>query len=340
MMKTALGATFDVDRDLFAFTSRFMEMSNGAKVHYVDEGKGDVTFLMLHGNPTWSFLYRKLISGLASDHRCVALDYPGFGLSTAPAGFDFTAASHYKVVAEFVERLELEHVILVVQDWGGPIGFALASEHPNLVTCVVLGNTWAWPLRGDRRMEQFSAIMGGPVGRVMARTFNGVWRLFMMRGFRRKPARNVMAMYAAPFRTGDRIQTSIFPRELIKAVELEQQAEHGLESLRDRPALLLWGTKDFAFKDTERRRFEDAFADPRTVLLDASHFWQEDQPDVAVHEIRQWLRGLCLREPITANPAAITLDNPGSSGARLVAGGALQVVHSEPRLLEEKVEGR
>ena len=108
MNESDLGATFDVDRDLFPFTSRFMEMSNGAMVHYVDEGKGDVTFLMLHGNPTWSFLYRKLISGLTPDQRCVALDYPGFGLSTASAGFNFTAASHYKVVSEFVERLGVE----------------------------------------------------------------------------------------------------------------------------------------------------------------------------------------------------------------------------------------
>ncbi len=84
----------EVDRDLYPFTSRFMELSNGAKVHYVDEGKGEVTFLMLHGNPTWSFLYHNLLTGLAPDHRCVTLDYPGFGLSTAPAGFDFTAASH------------------------------------------------------------------------------------------------------------------------------------------------------------------------------------------------------------------------------------------------------
>ena len=96
-------------------------------------------------------------------------------------------------------------------------------------------------------------------------------------------------LLAAPFRTGDRIQTSVFTRELVKAVELEQQAERGLESLRERPALLLWGTKDFAFNDTDRRRFEDAFVNHRTVLLDASHFWQEDQPDIAVHEIRQWL---------------------------------------------------
>ncbi len=282
--------TFDVDRDLYPFKSRFMKLSNDARVHYVDEGKGEVTLLMLHGNPTWSFLYRNLISGLASDHRCVAIDYPGFGLSVAPVGFDFTAANHYKVVAELVGRLGLEHVVLVMQDWGGPIGFALAADHPDLVDGVVVGNTWAWPLRGERRMEVFSRIMGGPVGRVMARAFNGVWRFFMMRGFRRKPARNVMAMYAAPFRTGDRIQTSIFPRELIKAVDLEQQAERGLESLRERPALLLWGIKDFAFKDTERSRFEDAFANHRTVLLDASHFWQEDQPDTAVHEIREWLQ--------------------------------------------------
>ncbi len=70
--------TFEIDRDLYPFTSRFMELSNGAKVHYVDEGEGEVTLLMLHGNPTWSFVYRNLITGLAPDYRCVAVDYPGF----------------------------------------------------------------------------------------------------------------------------------------------------------------------------------------------------------------------------------------------------------------------
>jgi len=280
---------FEIDRSLYPFTSRFMELGDGTTLHYIDEGEGSPALVFLHGNPTWSFLYRRLIAGLAPDHRCIAVDYPGFGLSTPAPGFDFTAAEQARVVAEFVERLGLRRVVFVMQDWGGPIGLALAADRPEVVSGVVLGNTWAWPLAGDRRLAFFSRIMGGPIGRTAARAVNGVWRFFMARGFAHPPTAEILAMYAAPFANGGRIQTAIFPRELIAAVELERKAERGLHAMGDRPALLLWGSRDFGFRDAERSRFERALPDHRTVLLDAGHFWPEDQPDVAVRSIRRWM---------------------------------------------------
>lgn len=228
---------FQVDRQLFPFESRYLRTRDGATVHYVAEGAGDVTLLMLHGNPTWSFLYRHLIAGLRDQVRCIALDHPGFGLSVAPPGYDFSAARQHQVVAEVVERLGLDRVVLVVQDWGGPIGLALAADRPDLVAGIIAGNTWAWPLRGDRRMATFSRIMGGPIGRTRAVRFNGVWRFFMRRGFRQRPPAEVMAMFEAPFREGDRTPTSVFPRELVAAEELERRAERGLAAVGDVPAL-------------------------------------------------------------------------------------------------------
>jgi haloalkane dehalogenase len=112
--------------ELFPFESRFLDV-RGANVHYIDEGDGPV-FLALHGNPTWSFLYRHIVRGLADRFRCVALDYPGFGLSTAPAGYRYTIAEHARVVDGFVEQLALREVTLMVQDWGGPIGFWVATR--------------------------------------------------------------------------------------------------------------------------------------------------------------------------------------------------------------------
>jgi haloalkane dehalogenase len=104
------------DEDLFPFESHSLEI-DGSVVHYVDEGES-VPLLMLHGNPTWSFLYRKLISGLSGTFRCIALDYPGFGLSTAPRGYTYTAAEHSAVVEGFVDQLGLDDIVLVVQDLG------------------------------------------------------------------------------------------------------------------------------------------------------------------------------------------------------------------------------
>jgi hypothetical protein len=94
-----------VNDELFPFESRFVEI-DGALVHHIDEGEGPV-FLGLHGNPTWSFLYRHIVQGLEGQFRCLALDYPGFGLSTAPAGYRYTVAEHARVVESFIERLGL-----------------------------------------------------------------------------------------------------------------------------------------------------------------------------------------------------------------------------------------
>jgi len=106
--------------ELYPFESRYARIGD-ARVHYVDEGAGP-TLLLLHGNPTWSFLYREIIKELRSQFRCIALDYPGFGLSVAPAGYGFTPAEHADVVEDFVKQLDLGAVTMMVQDWGGPMG--------------------------------------------------------------------------------------------------------------------------------------------------------------------------------------------------------------------------
>ena len=113
-----------VDDKLFPFKSRFVELS-GNVVHYVDEGEGPI-LLMLHGNPTWSFVYRNVIAELSGSFRCIAPDYPGFGLSTPAPGYEFHPADHARVVGEFVDRLDLRDVTLIAQDWGGPIGLTAA----------------------------------------------------------------------------------------------------------------------------------------------------------------------------------------------------------------------
>src|SRR6185369_4619361 len=94
-----------VPDELYPFESHFAEIG-GARVHYVDEGTGPV-LLLLHGNPTWSFLYREIIRDLRSSFRCIAVDYPGFGLSTARAGYGFTPREHSAVVEKLVLALEL-----------------------------------------------------------------------------------------------------------------------------------------------------------------------------------------------------------------------------------------
>lgn len=155
--------------ELYPFESRYLCVED-ACVHYVDEGSGP-TLLLLHGNPTWSFLYREIIKALRSEFSCVAIDYPGFGLSTPPPGYRFMPAEHAHIVETFVQQLDLSAVTTMVQDWGGPIGFALALRHPDRFSRFVIGNTWAWP-KSDPGSQVFSRVLGGALGGYLIQRHN------------------------------------------------------------------------------------------------------------------------------------------------------------------------
>jgi haloalkane dehalogenase len=274
--------------ELYPFESRYAEVG-GARVHYVDEGSGPPV-LLLHGNPTWSFLYRDVIAGLRDRFRCIAVDYPGFGLSQAPPGYGYTPAEHAGVLEQLVERLELGDVTMMTQDWGGPIGFAVATRHPGRFTAFVVGNTWAWP-KSDPGTQAFSRLLGGPIGRYLILKRNVFVERILPGGVRRKRLPDaVMEAYRGPFPTPEsRRPVHVFPREILGSRPFLAEVERGLPGLRDRPALIVWPTKDVAFRDRERRRWEEVFPDHRTVSLEgAGHYIQEDAADEIVAAIENW----------------------------------------------------
>ena len=196
------------------------------------------------------------------------------------------------LLEQFVDRLGLTDLTLMVQDWGGPIGLGLAGRRPELVRRLIIGNTFAWPLNGARRIEIFSWVMGGPIGRSLTLMFNFVPWFFFTRGFARKTSPEVLAMYLAPWRKRERrIAAFVAPRQLIAASPYLREVEANLPKLASRPALIVWGGKDFAFRDAERQRFENTFLTHKTVLLpNASHFLQEDAGEEIAELIRQFLR--------------------------------------------------
>lgn len=280
---------FEVDQRLFPAEHRFLDL-DGTPIHYVSEGSGE-TLLFLHGNPAWSFLYRKMIAALSPEFRCVALDFPGYGMSGVPAGYTFTPREHSLVLESFVERFGLADITMMVQDWGGPIGFGFAGRRPDLVRRVIIGNTFAWPLVDLPRIQVFSWIMGGPIGRTLTRWFNFVPRFFFWRGFAVTPEPEVLDLYMAPWRDPKRREPAVVgPRQLIAAAPYLAEVEAGLARLAGKPALIVWGTRDFAFDQKERIRFEKAFPKHRTVLLDAaSHFLQEDAGDLIADHVRRFM---------------------------------------------------
>ena len=282
-----------VDPKLFPFESRFTEIE-GATVHYVDEGDGPV-LLMLHGNPTWSFLYRHLIAGLKDRFRCIALDYPGFGLSTAPDGYGYTAAEHSHVVESFVTSLGLDGITPVVQDWGGPIGFSVAVRNPERIRAFVIGNTWAWPVQGNPRFEVFSRLLGSQlVGGFLVKNVNVFHRVFLTAGMtRKKPTADERRMYDMPHPTSaSREAVHVMPWEILSARPLLEEIQAGISRVADRPALLVWGNRDPAFRKPELIRWQRTFPNHRTVILEgAGHYIQDDAPEEIVAAIKEWWPG-------------------------------------------------
>jgi haloalkane dehalogenase len=277
-----------VPDELYPFESRYAEVADSL-VHYIDEGSGP-PLLLLHGNPTWSFLYREVVKGLRDRYRCIAVDYPGFGLSSAAPGYGYTPAEHAGVLEQLVLRLDLTGATMMVQDWGGPIGFDVATRHPERFAAFVIGNTWAWP-KGDPGTQLFSRLLGGPIGRRLIAQRNLFVERILPAGVRRRTLPEaVMDAYRGPFPTpASRRPTAVFPREILASRPLLAEIEGRLPVLRDRPALIVWPTSDVAFRGRERRRWEQVFPDHRTVSLDgAGHYIQEDAPDEIVAAIRGW----------------------------------------------------
>jgi len=280
-----------VDPTLFPFESHFTDIA-GCRIHYVDEGSGPV-LLLLHGNPTWSFLYRGIIERLRTQFRCIALDYPGFGLSQARAGYSYLLVEHAGVVEQFIAAQHLTEITLMVQDWGGPIGLGVATRHPDRFRALVIGNTWAWPVSADPHFRNFSKFLGGPVGRRLIEYANLFVNMLIPAGVRRhRVSRRVMRHYRRPFPSrAARRPTHIFPREIMGSHDYLAEVAAGLPRLADLPALIVWGDADIAFRATERAEFERRFPQHQTVILrNAGHYIQEDAPDEIAQHIQHWWR--------------------------------------------------
>lgn len=257
----------------------------------LDEGGGRPV-LLLHGNPTWSFLYRHVVGDLSRACRCVAPDFPGFGLSGAPEGYGFTPEEHAASVGRLVDALDLRGFVLVGQDWGGPIGLAVATERPDRVAGVVLCNTWCW--RPDLWLGGFSLVMGGPIGRWLCLRRNFFARRMVPLGIHRPERRSpsVLEAYRAPFPTPEsRLPTWVFPRAIRTSSDWLAGIASRLGRLRGLPAELVWGMRDPAFG---RRRYLERWLEHLPgagvdEVEDASHYLQEDRPDRMAAAVRRVL---------------------------------------------------
>lgn len=290
---SSLPATGWVDREAFPFQSRFLEIAPGRRVHYIDQGEGD-TVLFVHGTPTWSFEWRECIRALSRTHRCVAMDNLGFGLSDRPRDFDYSPESHAVVLREFVASMGLADVTVVVHDYGGPIGLPLALSRPSVVRRLVALNTWMWSFDDDPDMVRKGRIAGGRVGRLLYRYANFSLRVLTPSAYadRKKLTPRIHRQYLEPFRELDSRERVLWPlaRAILESSAYYDSLWRQRENLRDLPALVIWGTKDSAFRPHLLDRWRQVLPTATVVELPVGHWPQEEAPDLVIRSIESFLR--------------------------------------------------
>jgi haloalkane dehalogenase len=275
--------------DGFPFTPRYLD-HEGLRMHYLDEGEGDPV-LCLHGEPTWSYLYRRMIPPIAAVGRVVCPDYLGFGRSDKPTDQGwYTFDRHCAAIAGLVDKLGLERLTVVVQDWGGPIGLRLAVEQPERVTRLVVLNTGV----GGGRPPNDVWLRFREVVRAAGGAFEPA-RL-IRRACVRSLSEAAAAAYDAPFPVPEsKAGVLAFPEQV--PTEPEHPNTAPLLAIRDalaaweEPALVLFGDSDPIFPpavaEAIARHIPGAL--PAETIPNAGHFVQEDAGEEVADRIVRFL---------------------------------------------------
>lgn len=273
---------------LFPYDPRFVEVQVGgqtAEMSYVEAGDPNAEpVVLLHGNPTWSFLYRKVIPGLRR-HRVIAVDLLGFGRSDKLQRMqDYTLENHVSALKQLLAKLGLEQVTLVVHDWGGPIGLSAAVDEPQRFARFVVMNSWAFaPDRYNRVPQPLKTFRTPYLGELLVLTVSGFVEVALPAGVvDRKALRGEpMRCYRAPH-PNYRMRWPVlaFPRDIPMSPEdasysRMRRTDEGLREL-SQPTLLLWGKRDPVFPPRVARKFEQRMNVVESRTFDASHYLQED----------------------------------------------------------------
>jgi haloalkane dehalogenase len=273
----------------FPFEPHFRSY-DGLRLAHLDEGEA-APVLFVHGEPTWSFLWRKVIPPVRdAGYRCIAPDLPGFGRSDKPVDLDwYTYDRHTAAVAALVEELDLRGATVVVHDWGGPIGLRVAVEHPDRVERLVILDTGLFT--GHQRMSEawmrFRAFV--------ERTEDLPVSLLVRRGCFVDPGDEVAGAYDAPFpNPASKAGARAFPLILPISPEMPggEAGQRVLDALRSdqRPKLVLWAESDPVLPLETGERFAAALGTQiEHVIAEAGHFLQEDAGPQIGALIADWL---------------------------------------------------
>ena len=285
----------------YSFTPKQFEVRPGLSMSYLDEGPRDgEVVVMLHGNPSWSYYWRNLVSGLSDKYRCIVPDHIGMGFSDKPgdADYDYTLQSRVDDLAALLAHLGIDGPLtLAVHDWGGMVGFGWALTHAAQVKRLVITNTAAFPLPSAKRMPwQLSLGRDSKFGAFLIRAFNAFSSGASHIGVEKKMPADVRRAYVSPYDSwANRISTVRFMQDIPlhpgdKAWALVESAGQKLPQFADRPVFIGWGLKDFVFDQHFLAGFRTALPQAEiTAFEDAGHYVLEDKAAELVPAIRAFL---------------------------------------------------
>lgn len=277
-----------LDPALYPFTPQGFDV-DGHRMRYVDEGSGP-PILFVHGTPSWSFEWRASITALALDHRCIAPDHLGFGLSDKPLDADLTPAGHAERLRRLVHALDLRDLTLVVHDFGGPIGLPLALDEPERIRSLVIVNSWMWPLSDEPNVRRLSRFVASPLGRFLYLWLNASPRYLLPATFadRRTLTPAIHRAYLGPFaRRHDRKAPWVLGCELAGSDPTYAGLWERRAALAGIPTTLVWGLADPAFGAAYLERWREALPHAEVVALEGvGHFPQEEAPPALTDAIR------------------------------------------------------
>jgi len=280
----------NIQRDTFGGTYPFAphyRHVNGFDMHFVDEGSGDPVVL-LHGDPTWGYLWRNIIPTLAMTARCIVPDHMGMGKSEVPRDpYPYRLVHHIANLEALIIKLDLRNITLAVHDWGGPVGLGFAIRHPDRIKRLVISNTWAsarWPGTPFPRIiemirstggEKFVLEKNGYLERALTGTTHYPERISGL----------VMDAYRAPFPTPEsRVAMLCWSRD-IPVTEADpsypemRRIENNLSLFANTPTLIVWGMRDPVLPDSVLRWWQEIYPHATVHRIEnASHFLQEDAP--------------------------------------------------------------
>jgi len=271
----------------FPFQSRFAEIA-GQRVHYIDEGSGPALLFVSAGQ--WSFMFRDVIVRLRGQFRCLALDFPGCGLSPDAPGHDHSVRANAGLLDGFIDALDLQDITMAVHDVGGPLGFLVAGRRPQRFRALVISNTFGWPLTDYPAVRRMLTIVASPPFGAMNSLTNVVARLTASRyGVGRRMGKADRRAFLGPWRSpGGRRATLRILAGVLRTDPLMAQVERSLQTrLADLPVLTLFGRKNDPYG--WQSRFQQIFPHATAAGIDdGHHFPFNDDPDAYAAAVSTW----------------------------------------------------